>query len=348
MHHRSSFRVVFLLTFLTVSLAVALPLSRGQSLTADNFVRGQFAQLEVTNAQPGATVAWLLSLAGTGAGPCYPSIATCLGLLDPVAVVATDLADTSGCATLSPYIPPTVPLLTLHFQAAAISFAGGVSVQMSNAVSLTIDDLGAFDDTFDGSTLDAGWQVHNPAAAQVTVANGRLEIEPIQSGPNATWFEDGEGVMVYKAVSGDFSVVATVRSSDPSNELLPPPAGFRLGGLIVRDPNSVAGDRNSSHVALGSGGGAATIGVEQKETIGSDSTFTIAPTAETAGQVRITRNGSLIGLDYRSSATAVWQSLAVHDHPEFPFTVQVGMMAYSFSSPPAIVTRFDEIRFENL
>ncbi|MEZ6194802.1 MAG: hypothetical protein R3F20_03595 [Planctomycetota bacterium] len=320
--------------------------SPAQTLDAENFVLGQVARLDLAGAPPFASVLWLYSLQGAGAGTCYPSVNLCLGIEEPVTLAAIGSASGAGEASYLVYVPPSLPLLDLHLQAVTLDYSSGVSLLASNVVSTTLAEVSAYDDAFDGGSLDAQWQILNPAAAQVTVGGGQLVLEPILSGPAATWFDDGEGVFVHREITGDFSVTATVRSSSPADPMLPPPPAYRLGGLLVRDPGGTPGNRNSAHVAFGSGPANNPVGVEHKTTTASVSSFTIVPTAEAAGQLRITRSGAMIGLHHRGDASQPWTTLATYAHPEFPPTVQVGMMSYSFGVPAQIVTRFDEVVFE--
>ena len=67
----------------------------------------------------------------------------------------------------------------------------------------------------------------------------------------ALWFNDSQGVLAFKPVSGDFKVTATVRTQRASNDEPPPPA-IRLGGLMARDPASDStGMQNYVHIVVG-------------------------------------------------------------------------------------------------
>lgn len=199
-------------------------------------------------------------------------------------------------------------------------------------------------DLFDGTALSPAWTILHPNLAQVSVSGGALHLQPTQDGPNATWFNDGESVLVYKSVTGDFTATTIAHARDPQNGTQPPPLQYRLGGLTVRDPNSTApGQHNWAHVAIGAGAG--SVAVEDKTTTGSVSDFLLYPTPNADAELRITRQGSLISLYWRPIGAQSWTLLRTHSHPEFPATVQVGLMVYSYQTPPSIRADFDEIRF---
>lgn len=204
-----------------------------------------------------------------------------------------------------------------------------------------------FRDTFEGSSLALDWSVLHGELGTVGVAGGQCVLTPTVAGPSATWFNDDEGLFVYRTVSGDFTVHARVHASDLAGGA-PPPTDYRLGGLLVRQPGTASGNRNSAHVAVGAGTGATPVAAEDKTTVGSVSDFVLhpisaSPTAD--GELRMRRRGNVISLFYRPIGSGAWQLLRAHDHPEFPDTLQVGMMAYSNGVPALIRVAFDEIVF---
>lgn len=205
----------------------------------------------------------------------------------------------------------------------------------------------SFRDTFEGSSLSADWSILHGELGTVSVQGGQCVLTPTVAGPAATWFNGDEGMFVYRTVSGDFTVHARVHASNLAGNA-PPPTEYRLGGLLVRQPGTSSGNRSSAHVAVGAGTNGIPVAAEDKTTVGSVSDFVLypipaTPTAE--GELRIRRRGNQISLHYRPIGSNTWQLLRVHDHPEFPSTLQVGMMAYSNNVPALIRVAFDEIVF---
>lgn len=203
-----------------------------------------------------------------------------------------------------------------------------------------------FFDGFAGSSLASGWQVLHPELVLLTLSGGELHLVPTQPGPNATWFEDGEGPLVWRSVTGDFTATARVRVDSLTTPGAPPPTDYRLAGLLVRDPNSAPNQRGSAHVALGAGTAATPIAWEDKTTLASHSDFVLYNAASSSAELRIVRRGSQIELLARAVGAPNWTLLRAHAHPEFPASVQVGLMIYSFSAPVDIRAHVDWIAIE--
>ncbi len=92
---------------------------------------GQPTTLVATGATPGATVGFVHSLAGAGAGPCPPALGgLCLGVVSPI-LAGTAVANAQGVAVLQIRIPAAAPLVDVALQAAQ----GGASPQLSAPVS---------------------------------------------------------------------------------------------------------------------------------------------------------------------------------------------------------------------
>ena len=207
----------------------------------------------------------------------------------------------------------------------------------------TADPCAGFADTFAGGSLDPSWSVHNPSLVQVAVGSGALSLTPTMTGGGNIWFNDGEGPLVYKTITGDFTVTTVAHAEDPANPGNPPPTEYRLGGLLVRDPGGAPGMRNSAHVALGAGDVTHPITVEDKTTVASASNYLFYSIPSPDIELRITRSGATIDLYYRAVGAGMWTLARSHAHPEMPSTVQVGMMVYSLNAPPGIRVAFDEI-----
>lgn len=328
---------------LAATLAMFLGVTaHAQTLSQSDLVQGQPATIRVDGAAPGDTVAFLLGYSGLGTGPCFPSVGVCLDLLEPFSVLALLPANAQGSATISGVVPANTPLIPVFTQAAVLTASAVLKTNAIAAAFLPLDHLG---DDFSGGVLDGAWQILHPEILAQSVGQGSLRLQPLVGGDAVTWFNDAEGPLVYKNVTGDFTVTASVRAYDPANPTAPPPISYRLGGLMVRDPTSVPGNRNFAHVAVGGGTAQVPVCAEDKTTTASNSDFQLYPIASSQGELRITRAGSTISLYFRPDASAPWQLLRAHPHPEFPATLQVGMMVYSNSVAPSIAIEFDHIAF---
>jgi len=327
------------LPFVLPVLAAAAVLP-AQSLAMGEPILGNTARCTVQ--APGSLLAVVaLSTTGTVPGPCVPGLG-CVDLAEPWLFGPLLVPDAAGAATMAFELPAGLQPGPLGAQALVLTNNG---LGLSNAVLAAMQPLSAFDDDFAGATLAAGWQIHNPALLQHSLAGGELHLRPLAGGPAATWYANGEGPLVYRVVRGDFTVTAQVRSYRLSNPLLPPPANYDMGGLSLRDPASDQGPNDWLHVAVGGGVPATPIVVEDKSTNDGNSDLLLHPIAAPTGQIRATRQGTTIGLWYRANGTAAWQLLRSHVRPDLGPELQVGMNVFSWSPTVDVGASFDWITF---
>lgn len=111
-----------------------------EPLNVDPLIRGETADFEVRGCIPGEFVTFLYSPAGTGKGVRKDLLlgSRCLGLLEPVSVLGTNNADSTGTAVLPVYIPHTTPLVDLSFQAIVPRGLNGDRSALSNSVTAPV------------------------------------------------------------------------------------------------------------------------------------------------------------------------------------------------------------------
>lgn len=334
------------LVILCAALSVLLPRLEAQTLDASGMTLGQTLTLDVAGANPGSFLFYAFTLTGVGGGTCIAGTPVCLDILEPVAVIDTLVADGAGASSWSTVMPAMAPPVTFWFQVVGADFTGGLlTVTKSNVVARTIQPLSALGDGFDGPGLDPSWATHNPSLMQLNVAGGQLVFEPTLGGGQDFWFLDGEGPALFKRIRGDFTAETSLLVEDPANPGQAPPLSYRLGGLIARDPGGVSGNRNSVHVALGSGTPAVPIAAEDKTTMQSMSAFSLHPVATSDGHLRLRRAGAVFTMWHRPVGAATWTLLATHVRSDLPAELDVGPMAYSSALTPAIRVLFDSVHF---
>jgi hypothetical protein len=216
----------------------------------------------------------------------------------------------------------------------------------TTTTSTTTSTTLSLDDDFESGSLDPSWTVLNGGLATVEVSDGALRLTPNVGGGTNMWFNDGEAVLVYKEVTGDFDVRAVMSSEDTGNLGSAVPPQYQLGGILARDPASTSGDRNTVHVALGSGSTGQGTSYEYKSTDGSVSDWATTPTALHTGEVRLTRVGTTVTMYWRETAPDAWLEIQNFVRADLPATLQVGLMAYSFENTPAIRASFEEVVFD--
>lgn len=239
----------------------------------------------------------------------------------------------------------TLATVTAHGK----SFTGAsIANQVRVPLRPSLGELSMLSDSFDGTALHPKWNILHPQFVQISVSNGELHLRSLQSGGAASWFQDGEGSLVYQELTGDFTVTARVRATDPSSPgSTAPPAQWRFGGVLVRDPGSTPGNRRYSHLVVGAGSNSVPVCVEDKNTSASQSTWFLHPLPTAAqAELRIVRRGDDLELAHRPVTGGAWTVIQNnHTHANLPATLQVGLNLYSVTSPPDLEVHIDEILF---
>jgi hypothetical protein len=200
-------------------------------------------------------------------------------------------------------------------------------------------------DTFRGRSLSRSWSILQPDLVRTTVRGGALSLELTGS---ALWFNASMGVLVHKAVTGNFKATTTVRTSSTSSPGQPPAPAIRLGGLMARDPASDSTQVQSYvHIVAGNGPDGA-LAIEHKTTQNSTSVYEAPAWPSGDAELRICRVGSTFELYKRPLGSKRWQLAASYDRPDLPPTLQVGADVYSPNAPPDLRVRVDEIRFQSV
>ncbi len=222
------------------------------------------------------------------------------------------------------------------------------SLEPRMMLNADMGDLSALNDEFnDPATIDdwqlvsqaEGWGAQHFETYDIDQTTpGALTIAPYTS----TWYQDYQGDLSFKEVSGDFIVTTqvTIRDRDDvggsDGDDIPNDSSFSLGGVMLRTPRGISdaaaewtpGGSNFVFLSLGHGyDGNMTL--ESKTTVDSDSNLELIPVNETSAELRIERVGSSITTMYRLAGDADWQAAATFDRPDMPATLQVGLLGYS-------------------
>lgn len=191
-------------------------------------------------------------------------------------------------------------------------------------------------DEFDAVGKPKGWKfVHeteplgnSPIAVCEVKESGWLTLMPRTS----TWYRDYRGALMYKEVTGDFSVTTHMRVSGRGGNR-PPQSQFSLAGLMVRTPRAVnaqnwtPGRENYLFFSIGSADQTGTWQHEAKTTTNSDSQLRTWPIRGGEAVMRITRRGSEFTLATQEGGS--WQVQGRYQRPDMPQTIQVGICTYT-------------------
>jgi hypothetical protein len=210
-------------------------------------------------------------------------------------------------------------------------------------------DLAAMNDEFDDPSSIDQWQLvtqtENWGAQHLATLDidqstpGALTIEPHTS----TWYQDYQGELVFKEVTGDFMVTTYVSITDRDNigdsdgDDIPDGSSFSLGGVMLRTPRNITdaatqwtpGESNFVFLSLGHGYDGASMSLESKNTASSISELDLIPLNTTSAELRIERSGSMVTTMYRLEVDAPWVVAANFDRPDMPEALQVGVVGYT-------------------
>jgi hypothetical protein len=179
--------------------------------------------------------------------------------------------------------------------------------------------------------------IYNADKGDIAIANGALSMKPHGG---ALWFAAGAGPLVYKLVTGDFKVTATVHAHKASNVSLPPDLDIEVGGVMARAPTT-----NQSYVFLDIGYAEQhRLGVEHKSTVADVSTYDETISGNEA-ELRICRTGATMTLLRRDIGQTTWKTELTVARPDLPATLQVGADASTGQSTPDVEITFDAITF---
>lgn len=232
-------------------------------------------------------------------------------------------------------------LLTIPF--ALVSCSDGVSTgSLAPPPVVSAEDFG---DEFSVNSLDS-WALRHQVegeSAQYTLLDinqsnvGALTIQPtITPG----WFADGKAPLIYKRVSGNFSVETSVTTQGVVDSSLPPASNYNSAGLMVRTTESTG----ENYIMVNVGRQLDTLGSEAKNTTNSVSNLNILDGSNN-GRLTLCRIGSDFFAYRQLDNEAGWVQVGTATREDMPDTVQVGMVVNGFTGPDIIAT-FDYIRMQ--
>ncbi|MCA9705125.1 MAG: hypothetical protein KDK70_04645 [Myxococcales bacterium] len=209
------------------------------------------------------------------------------------------------------------------------------------------DPLAALNDDFDGDL--SAWSIYNPQDAAVSVTGGALEILPVH-GPG--WYNGGEAVHVNQPVAGNFAVTSYVTVTDLQGGPTAPGDPYRVGGLMIRDPNSPT--VNSYHMGIGNMNTPGVV-VVSKSTDDSSSQIGL-PNFDlgdgTLAEMKICRVGADVQGLVRLPGQP-WTIIDWHVRPDLPTEVVTGPISYAWDpfgayTDPDLRTTCDYVRYETV
>jgi hypothetical protein len=175
----------------------------------------------------------------------------------------------------------------------------------------------------------------------LAVTGGQLRLTPNQY---LLWYQQNQGTLVSKLVTGDFKVTSAIRARRASNPSLPPDQNIHLAGLMARK----SGGPPENYVFIVVGDDVDDLSVETKTTTNNVSDYIGPSWGSGDAELRICRLGSTFRLYKRMIGAASWTLAITYDRPDLPSTLEVGPNVYAASATPDLVATWDEVRFEGV
>jgi hypothetical protein len=209
--------------------------------------------------------------------------------------------------------------------------------------------LADLSDEFNDPATLSNWTILNvlegtpPAYTTLDIGTstaGQLTIIPTES----FWFDDAEGTLVFKLVTGDFVMHTSVSATNINDSTMPPFQQYNGGGLMARDPASHSGGRVQNWLIITTGFQDQTVGTEDASTTASNSSLNLRP-GGFKFELVICRLGSGFHIFSRVRGETFWQDVDDDVRPDLPQTLQVGMAAQAFGMPPDVRLEFEYVRF---
>ncbi|NVJ60992.1 MAG: hypothetical protein HWE27_11410 [Gammaproteobacteria bacterium] len=211
--------------------------------------------------------------------------------------------------------------------------------------SLTALDIS--DEFSEPTSLDNWTRLHQvesrPAQYTLVDVNGENESQLTLEPTNTGWYQNQDGPLFFKNISGNFVVSTQVNVGQPDEPLSAPASNYNAAGVMVRSPlsnNTISEDWLM--VVVGRQGG--WLG-SLAESTNNSTTQIISNVGAIDGEVRICRIDNTFRLYRQMDNEQSWSLLATFDRPDMPLELQAGVTAHAWSGPADIQAQFEYARF---
>ncbi|MEM9455735.1 MAG: hypothetical protein AAGF11_16250 [Myxococcota bacterium] len=213
------------------------------------------------------------------------------------------------------------------------------------------DPLAVLTDEFEADDLSA-WNIYNSHASYVSVDGGEMELLPYI---NAWWFDGQEAVHVSKSVTGNFSITAKVEVTNLLGGPTVPGAPYRIGGIMLRDPNAIAGEPNTYHMGIGNMNTGVVTAVSKSTAEGLSDVNTIDTSVwpgdsqwdEKEAEMRLCRVDDQLSA-YIRIQDEPWTRFDTHTRPDMPDIVSAGPIAYTGFIQENLRATFDWVEYKTI
>lgn len=170
---------------------------------------------------------------------------------------------------------------------------------------------------------EAMWDMFRPAV--YSVRQNDDDILQLDLEENALWYNNSQGGLIHRTITGDFTITAAVNAVQKSNGE-PVACNICLGGLMIRNLSSTGGE---NYVHLVTGFTPDGLGIEFKSTTNGASDFDTDADGSSIHDLKIQRIGNTFTLSQKLPEETDWTVAATFNRPDLPATVMAGINIYT-------------------
>ena len=190
------------------------------------------------------------------------------------------------------------------------------------------------------------WQYINRNFFVAAQRNDSISIIPIMK---CLWEDDETGGLLYKEISGDFTITSKINLVKNSNADEMPDRGFQQAGIMIRGYDTA----KENYLLLTTGtGGNPNPKIFFKRTIDNKSKTVVDKIATMNGWLRMQRKGKTITAFFKEENTAVWNKVGEYEINWMKNKLQLGFAvfaSFSGSGPkmhPDMKAVFSQLKIE--
>jgi len=190
-----------------------------------------------------------------------------------------------------------------------------------------------------------GWHYKNRNLFVSYQKHDTITMIPIMK----SWWEDEKsGGMLYKEVSGNFSIETKIKITRSNDDEMPD-RGFQQAGIIIRKKD----DQKENYIFLSAGtGGNPTPKISFKKTIGNKSKTSATKTGNMNSWLRLEKKGNTLIAFYRTAADNDYKKIGEYTSDWLNSEIQIGLAAFAGfpgdgpKMRPDIKAEFTQIKVE--
>ncbi len=192
-----------------------------------------------------------------------------------------------------------------------------------------------------------GWEFFNKTFFVFYKHDDSIILVPISK---CNWEDKQTGGMLYKAITGNFTMETKLAIRKRNSPLLKPDNGYQQGGIIVRSSEGNAG--NSLIFSIGTGGSDVSK-IFLRKTINGKTKTTVERTDEFDGWLRIEKKDKILNVYKKEDEKGEWTKVGTYEFDWLNTNLQVGfsiMARFAGDGPkqkPDIEAVFTNIHINN-